>query len=154
MKRLELLIPPPVVMLLVGLIMWLLARMFPSLAAAWLPDTLMAVVLVVFGLLIGLAGVATFKRADTTIDPKRPSGASALVSSGIYRFSRNPMYLGVLLILAGWAVYLGNLLSAGLGLVIFVVYITRFQIIPEERLLQEKFGTAFLAYKAKVRRWI
>ncbi|MER1941606.1 isoprenylcysteine carboxylmethyltransferase family protein [Castellaniella sp. FW104-16D08] len=153
MKRLELLIPPPLVMLLVGLIMWLLAQIFPSLAAAWLSDTLMAIVLAFLGLVIALAGVATFKRARTTIDPKRPTDASALVSSGIYRFSRNPMYLGVLLVLAGWAVYLGNLLSV-LGLLVFVAYITRFQIIPEERLLHEKFGAAFLAYKDKVRRWI
>lgn len=153
MKQLELLIPPPLIMLLVGLIMWVLSKMFPALTVIWLQSTVAAAATALLGIVISLAGIVTFKQAHTTIDPKQPAQTSTLISSGVYRYSRNPMYLGVLLVLLGWAIYLGNLLSI-LGALIFVAYITRFQIIPEERLLREKFGDEFQFYKNKVRRWL
>lgn len=153
MKRLELLIPPPAVMLFVGLMMWLSSRAFPGLTSGWRYTTVAAIVTVLLGIAISLAGMVPFVRARTTMDPKHPGQASTLISSGIYQFSRNPMYLGVLLVLAGWAIYLGNLLSV-FWILVFIIYITRFQIIPEERLLQEKFGAAFTQYKSKVRRWV
>ncbi len=153
MKRLELLIPPPLVMLLVGLMMWVLPRMFPALTLAWLQSTMMAYFFALLGLVISLVSMVAFTRGRTTMDPKQPASASNLISTGIYRYSRNPMYLGVLLILAGWAIYLGNVLSFP-GLFVFTAYITRFQIIPEERLLSQKFGVAFDSYKNKVRRWL
>lgn len=153
MKRLELFIPPPVVMLIIGLLMWLLADVFPTLDRPWLRSTGVAAALGLTGLAISLAGVVAFRRASTTTDPRHPAQASALVSSGVYRYSRNPMYLGVLLILLGWAIHLGNLLSI-LCTLIFIGYITRFQIIPEERRLQEKFGQEFLDYRSRVRRWL
>lgn len=105
------------------------------------------------GLAISLLGVVNFKRARTTVDPRRPAEATTLVTSGLYRYSRNPMYLGVLLVLIGWALFLGNLVSV-LFIVGFALFINRYQILPEERLLQEKFGADFMAYKARVRRWI
>lgn len=105
------------------------------------------------GAALGVAGIWAFVRAKTTADPRRPHRATTLVTSGIYRYTRNPMYLGILLILAGWALYLGNLLS-GLFLVVFVAYMTRYQIIPEERLLLENFGDEFNNYRAAVRRWV
>lgn len=153
MKRLELLIPPPLIMLLTGLIMWLLSEMFPALTLAWLQSIAAATVMGFIGLALSLTAAATFKRASTTLDPRQPAGTSTLVSTGIYRYSRNPMYLGVLLVLLGWAVYLGNLLSI-LCTLVFIAYITRFQIIPEERLLHEKFEKEFLSYKSRVRRWL
>lgn len=153
MKRLELLIPPPLVMLLVGLMMWVVSRGFPALTLAWRHNTLIAYVFALLGLAISLVSMVAFRRARTTMDPKHPASASNLISSGVYRYSRNPMYLGVLLLLAGWAAYLGNVLSMT-GLIVFVAYITRFQIIPEERLLSQKFGVAFDRYKNKVRRWL
>lgn len=153
MKRLELLIPPPLVMLLIGVVMWVLSKVFPALTLAWLHSAMIAYVFALLGLVIGLLSMIAFTRARTTMDPKHPASASNLVSTGIYRYSRNPMYLGVLLVLAGWAIYLGNVLSF-LGLVVFIAYITRFQIIPEERLLSQKFGVAFDSYKSKVRRWL
>jgi protein-S-isoprenylcysteine O-methyltransferase Ste14 len=153
MERLELLIPPPVVMLLTGLIMWLLSNAFPAFALHWAHSDAPAIVIGILGVAVSLAGVATFKRASTTIDPRHPAETSTVVSSGIYRFSRNPMYLGILLVLAGWAVYLANVLSA-LCVLIFVAYITRYQIMPEERVLREKFGAEFTAYQSKVRRWL
>jgi len=153
MKRLELLIPPPLIMLLIGLIMWLLSEMFPALTLVWLHSIVAATTIGLAGLVISLTAAVTFKRASTTLNPKHPAETSTLISSGAYRYSRNPMYLGVLLVLVGWAIYLGNLLSI-LCTLVFIAYITRFQIIPEELLLEEKFEVEFLSYKSRVRRWL
>lgn len=153
MNRLELLIPPPLIMLAIGLIMCALPAMFPALTLAWLHSVAAGAALGVLGLIVSLAGIMSFKRANTTTDPRHPTETSSLVRSGIYRYSRNPMYLGVLLILIGWGVYLGNALSL-LAALAFIPIITRYQIMPEERLLQEKFPTEFPAYMRSVRRWL
>lgn len=153
MNRLELLIPPPVIMLATGVLMWVASTLFPALAFPWLHSAAWGAAAALLGLAVSLSGVATFKHARTTVDPRRPAEATTLITSGIYRYSRNPMYLGVMLVLIGWALFLGNLLSA-LLIVGFVLYINRYQILPEERLLQEKFGGDFTAYKGRVRRWI
>ncbi|MEO6986903.1 MAG: isoprenylcysteine carboxylmethyltransferase family protein [Paralcaligenes sp.] len=100
-----------------------------------------------------MAGIIAFKRAQTTVDPRRPGSASTLVTSGIYRLTRNPMYLGILLVLIAWAIFLGNGLSLLFAFAL-AMYIHRYQIRPEERFLQEKFGADFARYKAKVRAWI
>ncbi len=92
-------------------------------------------------------------RAGTTVDPTTPSKSTSVVSGGIYRFTRNPMYLGFLLVLAGWATYLSNPLVL-LGPVFFVFFMNRFQIIPEERILKSRFGVPFERYLEAVRRWI
>ena len=102
---------------------------------------------------IALAGVFSFRANQTTVNPLKPDAASVVVSSGVYRFSRNPMYLGILLALVAWAVYLSNALAA-LFLPAFVAYMNRFQIEAEERALRAKFGPAFSRYMAAVRRWI
>lgn len=153
MKKLELTVPPPLIMLVVGLIMWLLSFTFPALAMVSISSYSGAAVIGLLGLGISMAGVVTFMRAKTTSDPRKPADASTLVTSGIYRLTRNPMYLGVLLILIAWGLVLGNLLALICAFA-FVPYINRYQISPEERLLEEKFGPVFTAYKAKVRRWI
>jgi protein-S-isoprenylcysteine O-methyltransferase Ste14 len=102
---------------------------------------------------IALAGVVAFRANKTTVNPLKPGAASAVVSSGVYRYSRNPMYLGLLLALAAWAIYLSNALAA-LFLPAFVAYMNQFQIRPEERALLAKFGPAFSQYLAAVRRWV
>lgn len=153
MKALELAIPPPVVMLVIGLLMWLLFFLFPGFSLPAISSKAAAVGIGLTGLAISMAGVISFKRARTTSDPRNPADASVLVTSGIYRITRNPMYVGVLLVLIGWGIFLGNVLALICAL-IFVPYISRYQIQPEERLLQDKFGAAFIEYKAKVRRWI
>jgi protein-S-isoprenylcysteine O-methyltransferase Ste14 len=112
-----------------------------------------AIGLALFAAAIALAGIAAFRANKTTVNPLNPSAASAVVSNGVYRFSRNPMYLGFLLALAAWAIYLSNALAA-LFLPAFVAYMNRFQIKPEERALLAQFGPAFLQYMAAVRRWI
>src|SRR5690606_38533451 len=94
------------------------------------------------GVATAVAGVMTFRRSHTTVNPLEPAATSSLVIRGVYRFSRNPMYLGFLLLLAGWAVCIAN----GVALLLlpaFVIYMTRYQIRPEERVLLSLFGHEF-----------
>ncbi len=100
-----------------------------------------------------LAGDLAFKRARTTINPFKPQNTSSLVTSGIYRLTRNPMYLGLLMVVLGWATFLCSAFAL-LGPVAFVAYIARFQIVPEERVLSAKFGSGYSEYLARVRRWL
>ena len=83
----------------------------------------------------------------------KPEGTSSLVTSGIYRFTRNPMYVGLLFVLIAWAVFLSTPWLV-IGPFVFVLYMNRFQIEPEERVLFRLFGTAFATYKGAVRRWL
>jgi protein-S-isoprenylcysteine O-methyltransferase Ste14 len=99
-----------------------------------------------------MSGVLTFRRAKTTVNPTTPAAASALVRTGVFRFTRNPMYLGLLLCLVAWAIFLSSVLAL-LSAPLFVVYMNRFQIAPEERALAALFGDSFAAYKRDVRRW-
>jgi protein-S-isoprenylcysteine O-methyltransferase Ste14 len=105
------------------------------------------------GFAFALAGAVAFRKAATTLNPMRPATASALVTSGIYRFSRNPLYVGLLLALSGWTVFLSHALGL-LFLPTFVAYMNRFQIAPEEHVLAEEFGAGFAAYKQSVPRWL
>lgn len=153
MKKLELLVPPPVVMLLTGGLMWTFDKLFPTLSFEWLERPALGVTVGGFGLVLSLLAVLSFKRLRTTVDPRRPEASSRLATAGVYRYSRNPMYVGVFLILVGWALILGNLMSV-LAAFLFVAYITRYQILPEEHMLEARFGDDFRMYKSKVRRWI
>ena len=153
MNSLELAIPPPVVMLITALVMWLISAFLPVLAMPSLSSVPVAVIIILVGVAISLSGIFSFRRARTTVNPRTPGSTSTLITSGIYRFTRNPMYLGIQLALIGWGIYLGNVLSL-LFAFAFALYIHRYQIRPEERFLLEKFGTDFAAYKAKVRPWI
>ncbi len=105
------------------------------------------------GVALAGAGALVFRRARTTINPHTPDNSSSLVTTGVYRFTRNPMYAGIALVLAGWAVLLSSVWAL-LGLPIFVAYIGRFQIAPEERALARKFGPAYAEYRSRVRRWV
>ncbi len=94
-----------------------------------------------------------FKRVQTTLNPRKPEEVSILVTNGVYRITRNPMYVGLMLILLGWSAFLASPVSLG-GVVAFIAYINQFQIIPEERILLEKFGDEYQKYLAGSRRWI
>ena len=153
MNALELKIPPPAVAALFALAMWGAASVAPSLGFAFQGRTGIAIALGVVGLVVSLSGVLAFRRAKTTVNPMRPEAASSFVTTGIYRVSRNPMYLGMLLVLLGWAAYLSNALALALA-ALFVVFIDRFQIVPEERILLAKFGAIFTDYAKAVRRWV
>lgn len=153
MKTLELKIPPLVLVLIVGGLMGLIASISREfllpLAIRWWG----MLMLVVPGLILILAGAWHFRRRGTTLNPLHPETASALVTSGVYRISRNPMYAGFLLCLCGWACYLANRYAV-IGPVIFVLYMNYFQIRPEERALQQLFGPEYDAYRRLVRRWL
>ena len=112
-----------------------------------------AFALVASGAAVALGGVISFRRARTTVNPLKPETSANLVSTGVYSFTRNPMYLGMALILVAWGVYLSSAWSL-VGPVLFALYITRFQIIPEERVLDRLFGEPFADYKKRVRRWV
>ncbi len=150
-------IPPPLIDLACAALMWVLARWLPQ--AQWWPRGaswlvwLVAIALALAGGLIALAGVHEFKRARTTINPLAPQRASALVQTGVFGLTRNPMYLGMLMLLMGCAAYLGNAVSL-LVLPLFVWLLNTLQIKPEERILQDRFGEHFTRYAARVRRWV
>ena len=113
----------------------------------------LAAVLAVVGVSFDLLGLLAFHRSRTTINPMNPSKSSALVTGGVYRVTRNPMYVGLALLLTAWAVHLSALWPFA-GPVLFVIYMNRFQIGPEERVMRSKFGEEYAAYAARVRRWL
>jgi len=153
MRVLELKVPPPAVALVTAILMWLASRGSPTLAFVLPTGNLLAVGLAVIGLIVAISGVVTFRRARTTLNPTKPEDSSSLVSWGIYKITRNPMYLGLLLQLSAWAIFLSNWIAV-LFLPVFVVYINRFQIVPEEQALTSLFAREFVAYQARVRRWL
>lgn len=153
MNALELKVPPVAVALLTGAAMWLAALTLPSWDVPLPARHLVAMILAAMGGIVAGPGVMSFRRARTTVNPITPQSASSLVTTGVYRFSRNPMYLGMLLLLAAYAVFLANA-AALLPLPLFVTYMNRFQIKPEERALAALFGPDFTAYQQRVRRWI
>lgn len=152
MQWLEHKIPPPVVGLLCALGMWA-ANPVPEWAATGPLRWALALGLVAVGLGFDLLGLLAFRRAQTTVNPLHPDKASALVASGIYRITRNPMYAGMALLLSGGAVLLGTV-GAWLGPLAFVAFITRFQILPEERFMAAKFGDDYTRFCQQVRRWL
>ncbi|PZP08864.1 MAG: protein-S-isoprenylcysteine methyltransferase [Pseudomonas protegens] len=153
MQALENRIPPPLVAVLFAVLMGLFARGLPGLHPGLGTRLLLALPLVMAGLLFVLAGGLAFRRAKTTVNPLKPVSASALVTSGIYQYTRNPMYVGFALWLLAWGLYLASPLVL-LGVLGFVLYMNRFQIYPEERALGQLFGADFAAYRQRVRRWL
>ncbi len=152
-RAIELKIPPPLVALLVAVAMWGISVATSRFEiSAVIRDTVVGAIAMV-GVGIAVVGVLAFRRARTTINPLKPEATSSLVTSGVYRFTRNPMYLGLSLVLFAWALFLSAAL-AFLGPVAFVLYISRFQIVPEERVLSKLFGPVFADYQSKVRRWL
>jgi protein-S-isoprenylcysteine O-methyltransferase Ste14 len=153
MDALESKVPPPVVTLLLAGAMKVVASIAPTLQLPSVTGTAAAAVLFAAGLLVEAAGAVSLLRAGTTFDPTHPRSASVLVVSGMYRLTRNPIYLGDLLLLLGWAVFLESPLALAMT-PLFVLYIDRLQIRPEERALSELFGERYDEYRARVRRWL
>jgi len=156
MSKLSHKIPPPIVAALFGLIMWGLTFFEPSIELLPLNFTIrvsLVGILILGGLFFCLSGVISFRKAKTTVNPLRPETASALVTSGIYQVTRNPMYLGFALILTAWSFYLTSVVSL-IGVFGYMLYIQMLQIVPEELALIKLFGEEFKAYQKKVRRWI
>jgi protein-S-isoprenylcysteine O-methyltransferase Ste14 len=153
MQTLELKVPPPAAALLIALAMWAATYRLP---AIHLPDQmrfLLAGVCAAFGVIVALSGVRAFREAKTTVNPVTPEKASSVVTNGIFSHTRNPMYLGLTAVLVGWAVWL-SIPWVLLGPVALMLYLTRFQIIPEERIMSSKFGRDYDEYRKRVRRWL
>jgi protein-S-isoprenylcysteine O-methyltransferase Ste14 len=153
MRVLDLKVPPLAAGALLAALMWLVSRLVPGFNFVFPGREFLALILAIAGAMIILLGVASFRRAKTTINPMKPELSSALVISGIYKLTRNPMYLGFLLVLASWAVFLSNAL-AFVFVPAFIFYMNRFQIEPEEKALAAKFNQEFVDYKSRVRRWL
>jgi protein-S-isoprenylcysteine O-methyltransferase Ste14 len=153
MAALENRIPPPLVFLLVGAAMWAAARGMPAIQFdnTWRFGIVGA--FLTLAAIVVIPAIIGFKRAKTTINPVNIEAVSTLVTAGIYRYTRNPMYVGLTAVLLAFSVYLA-VPAAFLGPLAFVVFITRFQIIPEERVLRSKFGKAYSDYQQAVRRWL
>jgi protein-S-isoprenylcysteine O-methyltransferase Ste14 len=146
-------IPPPAFMLVAALVMWALDRWVPLVHWIVPPWNRLGAVFAATGLAIDAAAVLRFLQRKTTVNPTVPAKASILVTDGVFRVSRNPMYLGLVLLLIGWALWLGSA-TPWLVVPLFVVGITAVQIVPEERALAERFGQAYGDYRRRVGRWI
>lgn len=153
MPDLELKIPPVLQVILFALAMWVLAKALPAVDLSIPVRSELFALLGFSGFAIAFAGLLEFGKANTTIDPRFPRESARLVVGGVYRISRNPMYLGMALALIGYGINLANG-AAFLMIPVFVLYMSRFQIVPEERVMLEKFGRQYQAYTARVRRWI
>ncbi|MCU0774304.1 MAG: isoprenylcysteine carboxylmethyltransferase family protein [Ideonella sp.] len=153
MPRLEARVPPPVLLALIATAMWMASSVPPHWTLLPLSPWALPLALFAVGLAINAAGFRAIRKAGSTIDPTRPESASSLVVTGPFRISRNPMYLGFTVMLLAWAAYLQSLWTLA-GPVLFVAYVDRLQIVPEEHALRRKFGADFDRYAAHVRRWL
>lgn len=153
MKGLELKIPPPVYALLIATLMWFLNQSVPLIRMLESPANRIGLVIIVLAILVDSSSVYLFFKKRTTINPLKPNNTQGLVTSGLYRYSRNPMYVGLLLILFGFALWLGSITPL-IALPLFYWLITNMQIKPEEVILEAKFGQEYLDYKKSVRRWL
>ena len=139
--------------MLVAAGMWMLGNWWPLWRFEVPAPALVGLVVASVGGGISSFGAREFRRSRTTVNPLHPERASSVVTSGIYRYTRNPMYVGIVLVLLGCFVAFGAL-SGLAGLPIFIAYMNRFQITPEEHALQAKFGREYTDYQARVRRWV
>ena len=144
-------VPPPLVTLLFGGLIYYSPALLPSVNFKW--QGLLALIILVVALGIIAMAVATFRRLQTTVNPLQPKSASALATSGIFSYSRNPMYLGMLLILIALSLHMGAVASI-LLIPGFIIYISILQIAPEELAMSELFGGEFADYCHRVRRWL
>lgn len=153
MNKFELKVPPLLLVVICAALMWLVAKALPNIELSMTTRYAILAITSLFAVSITLAGAFAFKRNSTTVNPIKPETTSSLVTSGVYQWTRNPMYLGFATFLIGWSLFLSSLYALSL-IVGFVLYMNRFQILPEERALENIFGDTFLSYKSRVRRWV
>ena len=149
----KLLIPPPLVALACAGLIWASSLYIPQLGFEFAEQRNIAIVIGILGIAIDIFSVRLFFKNNTTVNPHDPSKSEWLVTTGIYRFTRNPMYVGMALLLIAVGIWFGNW-SFVPSTALFILYLTRYQIIPEEQMLRSKFGEAYEKYCEKVRRWI
>lgn len=146
-------LPPPLLLALLAAAMWAIARHLPGFTLRHAAIDAIAALIAVAGLAMNLLPKRAFSRAGTTVNPLRPSRVTALVTSGLNGVSRNPMYVGQVMLLAAWALHVGHAIAA-LCVPLQVAWLTWLQIVPEERALDAKFGAAWRAYRCRVPRWL
>ena len=142
---------PPVYLLFSLVMMWLLQRYFPVYQYMEPPKAYSGIIPVLFGISMAAISAGMFKRAGTGIEPF--DEATILITAGFYRFTRNPMYLGMFLMLLGVAFLMGGI-GALLPVPIFMLVIRNNFVLGEERFLEAAFGQQYLTYKSAVRRWV
>lgn len=152
LEKLELRVPPALVFGLFAAAMFLLGRFLPVGQFDFTGREALMWALLGLGVLTGALAVVQVLGAGNSLNPHHPERTKALVERGIYDLSRNPMYLALLMMLLSWGLYLGNAFNTLLA-ALFVAYMNRFQIGPEERILEQKFGPAYRQYCKLVRRW-
>ncbi len=153
MKQLELKIHPPIVFVICAGFMWGIAQISPAIELSQVLRKISILIGSGTAIAIALSAIIAFRKVNTTIDPHKPDESSSLVTSGIYQYTRNPMYLGLATLLCMWTIYLANAYAI-IGVLGFVAFITQFQIKPEERVLTKLFGEEFTDYQQRVRRWL
>jgi protein-S-isoprenylcysteine O-methyltransferase Ste14 len=153
MSQLENRFPPPLLVLAIGVAMAGIAWNSTALSIPWVARLAIGSAIIALGAGTVVTGARTFWRAGTTINPVDIKQASALVTSGLFGYTRNPMYVGFTLMLIGWGVALASP-WAMMGPVAFVLFIHRFQINPEEQVIRAKFGNEYEQSCKRVRRWI
>ncbi|MGD0590766.1 MAG: isoprenylcysteine carboxylmethyltransferase family protein [Bacteroidota bacterium] len=153
MKALQLKIPPPIVTVIFAACMWAVTNIVPGYSFAIPYCKTLSCIISVIGGIISVFALYSFYSAKTTINSVQLNYSSSFVVSGVYSFTRNPMYLGLLFVLLGWFLFLSNILAM-VFIPLFILFINYFQIKPEEKALELKFGQAFILYKLKVRRWL
>ncbi len=144
-------VPPPIVTLICGTTIYYSQSFFNQFLS--FRDERISIFLLIFGLFVFISAVKSFRKQKTTVNPLEPKKASSLVTSGIFKFSRNPMYLGMLLILLSIS-FKFNLLGGMIVSLSFYILITKFQILPEEEAMNELFGDKYAQYSNTTRRWI
>jgi len=153
MKQIQNKIPPPVIAFISGLLMWFLSVHFPIKMFDGAVYFYSGITFVFMGLYLDITSLFEFRKSKTTVNPISPEKATNLVVDGFYQYTRNPMYLGLLLILTGTALAFAAL-SASFMLPIFVIAMNELQIKPEEIALEKLFSSQYTSYKQKVRRWL
>ena len=144
-------IPPPIVTLICGLGIYFSRSLFPTYNHTSI--VIISSLFLSLGTMTLIAAMLSFKKQKTTVNPLQPERASSLVISGVFKYSRNPMYLGLSLILLSAAIQF-NFVGGTLIVLMFIAFITKFQIIPEEIAMEKLFGEEFVQYKKKTRKWI
>ena len=144
-------IPPPIVTLISGLAIYFSRNLFPNHYGLILD--VFSIFLLICGIIIIRIAFLSFKNYQTTINPLNLTKTSSLVNTGVFKYTRNPMYLGMVFILLSIALKF-NLYGGLIIIVIFFSFITKFQIIPEEKAMEKLFGQEFKNYKKKTRRWL
>lgn len=148
----DLKIIPVVQVIIAAVLMGILAKTLPAFSYNFSAKISVVVLLMVVAVFIGIMAIVSFKSHNTTVNPTSPEKASLVVNTGVFAYSRNPMYLALLLVLFALAVYLSNAATFAV-IPFFIAYITQFQIKPEERALTSLFGQNYSDYRTKVRRW-